>query len=355
MRLGVFTPTGNNGWIASATSPQYLPTFELNRSVCQRAEQYGFDFALCMVKFRGFGGETKYWDYNLETFTCMSAVAASTERINIWCSVGVLSLHPAMVARMASTIDSVAPGRFGINIVSGWNRQEYAQMGMWPGDDFYEYRYDYSTEFVTIMKELWETGRSDFKGRFFQLEDCRLGPQPSHPVTILAAGASPRGRKFTAELADFNFTSSQSGAEGLAKANKELAEAARETGRKVQSVLLTSVILDDTDALAFRRAELYDAGTDVVAMRNRRAEYERDYTGVSSKQAAEHLKEEKAIARRGLIGSPRTIAGRLNELAAVPGTGGILMSFDDYYGGLDQFGTEVIPLLDFDIANHNAA
>jgi pyrimidine oxygenase len=160
IRLGVFIPTGNNGWIPSATSPQYLPTYDLNRSVVRRAEEFGFDFALCMVKFRGFGGDIRYWDYTLETFTIMSALAAVTDRIKLYASVGVLSLHPAMVARMASTIDSVAPGRFGINIVSGWNRQEYAQMGMWPGDEYYEYRYDYSTEFVTILNELWKTGRA---------------------------------------------------------------------------------------------------------------------------------------------------------------------------------------------------
>lgn len=352
MRLGVFTPTGNNGWIASATSPQYLPTFELNRSVTQRAEQYGFDFSLCMVKFRGFGGEIKFWDYTLETFTLMSALAAVTDRIRIYCSVGVLSLHPAMVARMASTIDSVAPGRFGINIVSGWNRQEYAQMGMWPGDDFYEYRYDYSTEYVRIMKELWETGQSDFKGRFFQLEDCRLGPQPSAHIDILAAGASLRGREFAAQYADFNFTSSPTGVPGLQQANAELAAASAKTGRTVQSILLTSVVLDDTDELAIKKVEYYNEGTDLVAAENRRAEYARDYTGVSSAQGAKRLENPKAKDVRGsLIGSPKTVAQKLNALAAVPGTGGILMSFDDYYEGLDRFGQEVIPLLDFDIAS----
>lgn len=355
MRLGVFTPTGNNGWIASATSPQYLPTFDLNRSVTQRAEAFGFDFSLCMVKFRGFGGEIKFWDYTLETFTLMSALAAVTDRIKIYCSVGVLSLHPAMVARMASTIDSVAPGRFGINIVSGWNRQEYAQMGMWPGDTFYEYRYDYSTEFVTIMKELWENGQSDFKGQFFQLEDCRLGPQPSAHIDILAAGASLRGRQFSAEFADFNFTSAPNGVEGLVKANQELAEASAKTGRHVESIVLTSVVLDDTDELARKRVDLYNAGTDLVAARNRRAEYQRDYAGTSSKQAAERLGTEKAMSGNGLVGSPKTVAAILNEYAAVPGTGGILMSFDDYYETLDRFGQEVIPLLDFDITQHAGA
>ena len=57
MQLGVFIPIGNNGWLISTTSPQYKPSFDLNREVTQRAERHGFDFALSMIKLRGFGGK----------------------------------------------------------------------------------------------------------------------------------------------------------------------------------------------------------------------------------------------------------------------------------------------------------
>ena len=53
MDLGVFIPIGSNGWLISTTSPQYQPSFALNRDVVQRAERYGFEFALSMVKLRG--------------------------------------------------------------------------------------------------------------------------------------------------------------------------------------------------------------------------------------------------------------------------------------------------------------
>ena len=56
MDIGVFIPIGNNGWLISTTSPQYKPSFALNRTVVQKAEQYGLDFALSMIKLRGFGG-----------------------------------------------------------------------------------------------------------------------------------------------------------------------------------------------------------------------------------------------------------------------------------------------------------
>ena len=59
MEIGVFIPIGNNGWLISSTSPQYTPSFDLNREVVLRAERYGFDFALSMIKLRGFGGKSR--------------------------------------------------------------------------------------------------------------------------------------------------------------------------------------------------------------------------------------------------------------------------------------------------------
>jgi hypothetical protein len=45
MELGVFIPIGNNGWLISTTSPQYRPSFDLNREIVAKAERFGFDFA----------------------------------------------------------------------------------------------------------------------------------------------------------------------------------------------------------------------------------------------------------------------------------------------------------------------
>jgi hypothetical protein len=66
MELGVLIPIGNNGWLISTTSPQYMPSFDLNRQVVEKAERFGFDFALSMIKLHGFGGPSQYWDHNLE-------------------------------------------------------------------------------------------------------------------------------------------------------------------------------------------------------------------------------------------------------------------------------------------------
>ena len=55
------------------------------------------------------------------------------------------------------------------------------------------------------MKELWATGRSDFKGDFFQMDDCRCLPMPSGKIAIIGAGSERRGTQFAAEYRGLQF------------------------------------------------------------------------------------------------------------------------------------------------------
>ena len=222
VQIGVFIPIGSRGWLRSTTSPRLDPTFDLNRAIVQRAEHYGLDFALAMVKLRGFDGPSEFWQHNLEPFTLMAGLAAVTQRIKLYASIALLTLPPPLAARMVSTIDSIAPGRFGVNIVTGWQPKEYQQMGLWPGNEHFKNRYDYATEYVRVMKELWETGTSDFKGRYFQMDDCKLSPRPSAHIDIVAAGTSDRGMEFVAEHCDYNFVSSGGGINEADKAGRML-------------------------------------------------------------------------------------------------------------------------------------
>jgi pyrimidine oxygenase len=344
MEFGLFLPIANDGWIMSETSPKYMPTFELNKQICTRAEKYGFGFALSMIKLRGYGGKTEHWDYALESFTLMAGLAAVTSTMKLYATVATLTLPPAIVARMAVTIDDIAPSRFGINIVSGWNRSEYGQMGIWPGDDFYDYRYDYSSEYVTILKQLWETGHSDFNGKYFQMEDCQVKPLPKGKIEMVSAGASPRGRRFTAEYCDYNFNGAIPGPEGVAEANRALKDEADKTGRDISSYLSYMVILGETDRDAQRKVDQYNAvlDTEAVAYMQSQAALDTKSTGTSARMIT---RQPKAVSDTAIVGSPATVAEQFAELGAVPGTGGFMLTFDDFLEGVEVFGSEVMPLL----------
>jgi len=349
MDMGVFIPIGNNGWLISEASPQYKPSFDLNKQVVQKAEHYGLDFALSMIKLHGFGGKTEFWDYNLESFTLMAGIAAVTSKIKLFASTAVLTLPPALVARMATTIDSISGGRFGINIVSGWQKAEYEQMGLWPGDDYFGYRYDYSSEYVSVMKELWAKGVSDFKGKYFTMTDCAMKPTPSTDIKIVAAGQSGRGMDFAAAYADYNFVlgTGVNTPTACAETCQKLIDAAAKTGRDVGAYVLFMVIADETDELAQAKWKKYQDGADVSALWWMADQGSKDANADAGSTAARiNLPEGAVNFNMGtIVGSYATVARMLDEMDGVAGCKGIMLTFDDFLIGLDQFGERIQPLM----------
>jgi pyrimidine oxygenase len=349
MDIGVFIPIANNGWLISTTSPQYMPTFALNREIVQRAEHYGLDFALSMIKLRGFGGKSEFWDHALESFTLMAGLAAVTSRIRLYASVAALTISPAIVARMMTTIDSISDGRAGVNIVSGWAKGEYEQMGLWPGEVHFARRYEYSTEYVRVLRELWETGQSDFKGEFFQMSDCRLSPRPQRPIKIVAAGQSARGMQFGAEHCDFNFVlgTGVNTPTAYAPTNRQMMEAAAHTGRNVGTYVLFMVIADETDEAAMAKWQHYRDGTDMDALAWMSGEANADPNATEGSTAKAITVPEGAINFNmgTLVGSYASVARMLDEAASVPGTKGIMLTFDDFLVGMEQFGRHIQPAM----------
>jgi len=350
MQLGVFIPIGNNGWIISTTSPQLMPSYDLNLTVVQKAEAFGFEFAMSMIKLHGFGGPSQHWDHNLESFTLMAGLAAQTRRIQLFATCAVLTMPPAITARMAVTIDNISHGRFGVNIVSGWQRREYSQMGLWPGPEHYKRRYEYCAEYVTIMQELWASGRSNLKGEFFQMDDCRCSPLPTAKIPIICAAQSDAGTRFAAQYADYNFCASFGENRPLAVAPSvdRLVKATAETGRSCGALLMTIVIAEETDELAQAKWAHYKAGADIEALDYRDAQAADDPNkDPLSLPARRHSSADGRVpAISGiLVGSYATVARMLDQMSEIPGVEGVMLIFDEFVTGMEKFGTRVMPLM----------
>ncbi|WP_174278233.1 pyrimidine utilization protein A [Sphingomonas bacterium] len=349
MDFGVFIPIGSNGWLISTTSPRYRPSWALNRDVVQKAERYGMEFALSMTKLRGFGGESEFWDHAMDSFTLMAGLASVTSRIKLFASTAVLTLHPAIVARMAATIDDISGGRFGVNIVSGWQQAEYQQMDLWPGAEHFARRYQYCAEYVQVMQDLWTTGRSDFKGEYFRMTDCRLSPRPSARIELVCAGQSGGGMAFAARHGDYNFC--MASGVNTPQANRvavaSLAAAAAEAGRDVGAYVLFMVIADETDAKAMNKWKLYNDGADPVALSWMFDQASAD-TQAAAGSTARTLQIPVGAVNTNmgtLVGSYETVANLLDEAAAVPGVKGVMLCFDDYGTAMDDWGLRIQPLM----------
>jgi pyrimidine oxygenase len=335
--FGVFLPIANNGMIAS-TAYQYMPTFELNRSIAQTGEAYGYSFVFSMTKWRGYGGKTQHWDYATESLTLTSALAASTNTISLVSSIALPTLHPAVAARMAATIDDVSNGRLIVNIVAGWNKHEYTQMGLWPGDGYYGYRYDYAAEYTKILRELWEKGRCTFNGKYFQLEDCLCLPKPTRRIPLIGAGQSETGMRSATQWADYNFVfgSLETASELTARTH----QFAQENKRVVKTYILIAVVTAPTDSEADERLEHINETVDIEAVETWRSLGVADAKG----SASTRHKADAFMGVTPVVGSYQRVADYFIELQR-RGVSGASIFFPDWANDVKAFGQHVIPVV----------
>jgi pyrimidine oxygenase len=348
MKFGIFMPNGRNGYIMSSASPQYMPTFAHNKAIAVEAEAQGFDMILSMMKYRGFGGDTGYWDACLETFTLMAALAAVTSRVELFPSVTLPALHPAVVARMVSTIDDISGGRCGLNIVTGWNKAEYEQMGLWRGDDYYKQRYEFAKEYLSILRLLWKNGSTTYQGSNFVLDDCQSYPLPKHKIPIVSAGQSPAGMRFVAEFGDRSFV--QAGPDRLKQIVANLKNTGKEFGRQVGAYAVFQIIAAETDAEAAAMTQNIVDHADTAAIANmiRSAMLDTNPNGISEHQTQGMTRPVKDgnsafMTIPAVHGSFETVAFQLDSIIAETGIDGMLCSFPDFVAGARNFGEKIRP------------
>jgi alkanesulfonate monooxygenase SsuD/methylene tetrahydromethanopterin reductase-like flavin-dependent oxidoreductase (luciferase family) len=134
-----------------------------------------------------------------EGWTMLTALAAITERAEIgaWVICGLFR-HPALLAKMAATLDEVSGGRLILGLGAGWHRAEFEEFGF-P----FDHRVDRFEEVLQILVPLLREGRVDFRGKYYQAhgELVPRGPRP-HGPPILIGASRPRMLRLAAQYAD---------------------------------------------------------------------------------------------------------------------------------------------------------
>lgn len=339
--LGVFMPMANGGWIISETTPRIDGSFDLNKQVAVMAERLGYDFILSMMKWRGYGGSTNHWGESLEAMMLMSALSQCTSRIKIWATIHTILYHPALAAKMLTTLDQASHGRAGVNIVSGAFKDEFAQMGLWPEHLDHEQRYGYADEWVTVLKKLWTEPRVDFDGEFFKLADCMSDPKPygGKQPELICAGMSETGLRFTARHCDAAFVAGSTEDE-IAKVSLRAKEIAAEYGRTLKTFAMYTLIPGRSQAEADERVERYIAGTDAVAVANMTASYGRKSDGRESALVA---RARGGFMTSRLAGTPRSLADQIVGTLRAASLDGMMLIFADYIDDLRVVGESVLP------------
>ena len=167
-----------------------------------------------------------------EAWTQLAAIAAITSRVEIGPLVAATSFHqPAVLAKMAATVDEISGGRLILGLGAGWNEVEYAAFGF-P----FDHRISRFEEAFTIVRTLLQDGHIDFDGRYYQLRDCELlprGPRPGGPP-LLIGSSGPRMLRITmphAQQWNAWYLTYGNSAGGLALQRELVDAACRDVGR----------------------------------------------------------------------------------------------------------------------------
>lgn len=156
--------------------------------------------ALWISDHVGFGDPDAGWSGAWESWTLLSALAAATTRVRLGTYVSAVPFrNPALLAKMAETLDEVSGGRLILGLGAGWNEPEFRAFGL-P----FERRFDRFEDGLRIITSMLRTGRADHVGRLESAHGARIAPRGPRPagLPVMVGAAGPRMLRLTAELAD---------------------------------------------------------------------------------------------------------------------------------------------------------
>jgi pyrimidine oxygenase len=181
------------------------------------------------------------------------------------------------------------------------------------------------------------------------MEDCRLSPRPSAPIKLICAGGSSAGMAFTATYADYNFCLGRgvNTPAAVAPVIAQAQAAAVKTGRPIASYVLMMVIADETDAAARAKWDHYKAGADGEALAWLTRQGAADTRSGEDTHVRQLIDPTSAVNLNmgTLVGSYERVAAMLDEMADIPGLSGVMLTFDEFVGGVQMFGERIQKLM----------
>jgi FMN-dependent oxidoreductase (nitrilotriacetate monooxygenase family) len=189
-------------------------------------------------------------------------IAVNTTNLGVVATMSTSFYPPYLLARLSSTVDSIAHGRFGWNIVSSAEDRAAQNFGL-DGLPEHDERYNVAEEYFDVVNQLWDSWEADavvmdrethtfadyrkvhtidFHGKYFKSRGpLNTVPSPQHRPTFLQAGASPKGRQFAAGAADA-IIAVGTGIEGMKEYRDDIRTRAKAAGRNPDDVKLLFVV-----------------------------------------------------------------------------------------------------------------
>jgi alkanesulfonate monooxygenase SsuD/methylene tetrahydromethanopterin reductase-like flavin-dependent oxidoreductase (luciferase family) len=351
LRLGLFGSNCSSGRTYATLPERWDASWENNVRLARLADEMGIEAMVPIARWKGYGGASNPNGTSFESIAWACGLLAATRRLQVFCTVHVPLHHPLVAAKQMATGDHIGQGRLGVNIVCGWNEDEFQMFGVTKKE--HDARYAQGEEWWSIVKRIWAGGEPfDHEGTYYRLHGVEGSPRPhgGRSPLMMNAGSSETGRQFAIRHSDMHFDAVISTPEASAARIAETKRLARERGRDIQVWTPVGIVCRPTMREADDYVQRVVDHADWGAIGYLAEMHAREGRAPADPQGRLHSGH-SPIARRALArgsycvaGDPDAVAGELARLQAA-GLDGLAVNFVDYLEELPYFAAEVLPRL----------
>jgi FMNH2-dependent dimethyl sulfone monooxygenase len=348
LKIGLFGSNCSSGRAVTKVPERWTGSWPDNLRLARMADEAGIDFLLPIGRWKGYGGDTDYQGATLETITWAAGLLASTKHITVFGTVHAPLFNPVIAAKEMVTADHIGEGRFGLNIVVGWNEGEFEMFGVEQRE--HEDRYDYAQEWIDAIKLIWSDQEDfDFQRKYFNMKGVRGKPKPfggTRPL-MMNAGSSATGQAFAIRNCDaFFLQASRDSLDETAKRVAGVQHLAKESGRKIGCYTVGVITCRPTrkeaeDYYHYSVVEHADwsAVDGILALKNISPQ-----TVPMQEYVVKRNQYAQGMGGLPIVGDPDFVAKQLADLSQA-GLTGIGVSLVNYTQELPFFCDEVLPRL----------
>jgi dimethylsulfone monooxygenase len=348
LKIGLFGANCSSGRAVTMVPERWSGSWPDNLRLARMADEAGIDFLLPIGRWKGYGGDTDYQGSTLETITWASGLLASTKNITVFGTVHAPLFNPVIAAKEMVTADHIGEGRFGLNIVVGWNEGEFEMFGVEQRE--HEDRYEYAQEWIDIIKQIWSNQEDfDFHGKYFNMKGIRGKPKPfggTRPL-MMNAGSSPTGQAFAIRNCEaFFLQASRDSLDETAKRVATVQQRAKDSGLNIGCYTVGVITCRPTR----KEAEEYyhysivehadwSAVDGILALKNISPQ-----TVPMEEYVRKRSQYAQGMGGLPIVGDPDFVAKQIADLSQA-GLTGIGVSLVNYAQELPFFCDEVLPRL----------
>ncbi len=350
LKLGVFALNGIGNNMSNA--PENLDAkWDDSVFLSKLSEEAGFEANVPYSRWRGYvdADPGHRSGLALDSYTWAAATSQVTSAA-VFATSHVPTIHPIAAAKQCATIDQISGGRFGLNVVAGWNKTELDMFGAAMKD--HHDRYAQAAEWIEILRALWSRDEAfDYEGEYYTVKKGISMPKPiQRPFPpIMNAGGSDRGRAFAAKYSDMAFVIVKSDdVDEIRRETDAYRKLAREEyGRDLQVWTLSYVVQGDTEQDARDKLNYY-----VVEHGDDRAldgfmNMHSMHSQLMPPDVMDAMKFRLKAGHGGyeLVGTADKITSQLDKLSK-GGIDGVLLSWFSYEDGIKSWIKDVKPQLE---------